>query len=348
MIARTSKSRRLGAFKSNNQVVFPRSEANRRAASADLREVAEAFCNTRCQNTLRHRRRIAIVPDWSTASTRQPVIFRKNELFFCHRGKLAQEIRNELGLSRATTMTDPHETRLTDASRPLSADDITCRIAATYEERLAAFRLIYESYREKGLIEENEYEIRVTPYQLLPTTNVFIACHRGKVICTVTLIGDGELGLPMESIYFEEVQAERERGLVLGEVSSLAVRDVEFKSFLPIFIKLLRMMSQHARAYGFDQFMIATHPKHARFYKRFMGYEQIGGTKEYPSVCHAPAVACCLNFERIDRERPACYSQVFGIPVPPEQLRAQPMPDDEIELFQPASELAGECVPMMA
>jgi hypothetical protein len=41
------------------------------------------------------------------------------------------------------------------------------------------------------------------------TTNAFSASVRGKVICTVALVGDGEMVLPMESSSFEEVDAAR-------------------------------------------------------------------------------------------------------------------------------------------
>lgn len=224
---------------------------------------------------------------------------------------------------------------------------VTFRIASTREDRATAFRLVYQNYLRKGLIEANKYQIRLTPYHLLPTTNVFIASIDDEIIATVSLIGDGELGLPMEGVYPDEVNRARDLGLSVGEVSSLAVRDVKFSSFLPIFVKLTRLMAQHSRMYGMDQFLIATHPKHARFYQRFMGFEQIGTQTEYPSVKNAPAVAYCLDFDRIDRERPACYDQFFGITLAESELLTHPMPPDEVHLFRPASDLAQKCLPMM-
>ena len=43
--------------------------------------------------------------------------------------------------------------------------------------------------------------MRVTPYHLLPTTEIFIALHQGEVVLTYTLVLDGRLGVPMESVY---------------------------------------------------------------------------------------------------------------------------------------------------
>ena len=222
------------------------------------------------------------------------------------------------------------------------------KIASSLAERTEAYRLVYQNYVRKGLIEPNRYELRVTPYHLLPTTNTFLAIRDGEVLATVTLIGDGELGLPMESIYGREVEAARERGLYVGEVTCLATHELDFQAFLPVFVRLTRLMAQHARAYGMDQFLIATHPKHARFYQRFMGFHQIGGYKDYPSVQNAPAVACCLDFIKIDRERPACYDQFFGTSLPDTELFPRPMSHAEAEFFQPVTQWGRQCVPICA
>ncbi len=153
---------------------------------------------------------------------------------------------------------------------------IECRIANSKDDRLAAFRLIYEHYVKAGLIPPNRFRYRVTPYQLLPSTQVFLAVQDEKPICTVSLVADGTPGLPMETIYRKEVTQSRERNLFVGEVSCLAGCTTDFRSFLPIFVQLTRLMAQYARKNGMHQFLIAVHPKHAGFYKRFMGFEEIG------------------------------------------------------------------------
>ena len=94
--------------------------------------------------------------------------------------------------------------------------DIEFKVAATQDERMAAFQLVYESYLQTGLIEPNPYQMRVTPYHLLPTTEVFVATCQGETIFTGTLVADGELGLPMESIFGREVALRREQDLFLS------------------------------------------------------------------------------------------------------------------------------------
>lgn len=241
-----------------------------------------------------------------------------------------------------------------DTNLDISADlpvapfkEITYRIAKTQEEREAAFALVYEAYVQTGLIEPNEFRVRVTPYHLLPTTNIFIAVYQEEIIGTVTLIGDGELGLPMDSIYGHEVDSLRDQGYSLGEVSCLAHRRQHIKQTLPLFVQMTRLMAQHARFNGMDQFLIAVHPRHAQFYMRFMGFEQIGLERSYPTVRNNPAIACSLNFPRIDLERPACYNQFFGEPISTSELHSAPMTPLETELFADAVDEGSLTVPCL-
>lgn len=221
-------------------------------------------------------------------------------------------------------------------------------VAATPAEREAAFRLAHQAYLRAGLAADNSYGMRVTPYHLLPTTSVFLAQCDGQAAVTVSLVGDGELGLPMEAIYAEEVRALRNRGLRLAEVSTLADRRAAFDRGLPAFIELSRLMVQCARFHDYDRLLISVHPRHARFYRRFMSFEPLAGERSYPFVRNRPAVALFLDFARLDRERPARYEQFFGAPYPAEALRTFPMPADERERLAPvaaccaASTTAGE------
>ena len=82
---------------------------------------------------------------------------------------------------------------------------------------------------------------------------------------------------------------------------------------------------------------MAVHSKHARFYERFMGYEQVGTLRDYSPVQDAPAVACGLDFARIDRLRPKCWDNFFALPLPESQLRCQSMSPEDVTFFHPAS-----------
>ena len=223
------------------------------------------------------------------------------------------------------------------------------KLADNMYERAAAFRLTYRKYVTTGLIEPNAYRMRVTPFHLLPSTHVFVSIHKGNLTATLTLVGDGVQGLPMECVYADEVNRLRAKGYSVAEVGCLAFESANSKRrFWPAFMHLNRLMAQFARQRGIDGLLIAIHPRHLDVYRRLMGFEQIGPVRSYPSVCNHPAVACWLDFAKVDSERPPCYESIFGEPIPVGQLRGRPISASERRFFHPASQLAGPCLPLAA
>jgi hypothetical protein len=177
--------------------------------------------------------------------------------------------------------------------------------------------------------------MRVTPYHLFPSTDVFVALLRGEVISTVSLVGDSPMGLPMESIYHDVVAQRREQRLRVAEVTCLADRRRDFYRFLPVFVELSRILVQTARRHAVDQLLVTVHPKHARFYERFLAFQQVGQPKSYPLVCDHPAVALCLDFAHVDQQRAEDYQRLFGRPVPEAKLQPQPMSQADCDYFRP-------------
>jgi hypothetical protein len=217
---------------------------------------------------------------------------------------------------------------------PSDENQVSYKVASSPDERAEAFGLVYKAYLRAGLIDENPFEMRVTPHHLLPTTDVFLAQVRGVVISTVSLVADGELGLPMESIYRDELAELRGRGGRLAEVTSLADRRRYLSRTLPVFVSLMRLLGQSARKRGIDRLLVAVHPRHAKFYQRFLKFEALGGQRSYPLVRNNPAVALTLDFERLDRTRPLGYEVFFGDAIADEQLRPWPMCDAERQRFE--------------
>ena len=215
----------------------------------------------------------------------------------------------------------------------ITTADVQYRIASTKEERAAAFRLVYSSYLRSGLGEPNACRMRVTPYHLRPTTEVFLATCNGQAIFTMSLVVDGELGLPMECVYAEEVARRRHQGLILAEVSCLADRRNRFRGFLPVFLGVSRLMAQHAWCRGVHELLVAVHPRHARFYQRFMAFSPFGQLRSYPTVRNNPAVALVLNFDQVDRDRPRSFDTFFGQCIPECQFRPQPITPAQRKYF---------------
>jgi hypothetical protein len=192
----------------------------------------------------------------------------------------------------------------------------------------------------------NSYEMRVTPYHLMPTTDVLIAEYQGDVIFTLSLVIDGALGVPMEHVYGEEIAGLRRQGLLVGEVSCLADRRSQFARFFPVFLRTTRLLFQYAHRRGLDALVIAVHPKHARFYRRYFDFRVIGEQKEYPTVRNNPALALWMEFARVDREGPQSYRSLLADPLDDEELRPHPMSLADCDYFGGMIDPSFQCVPI--
>jgi hypothetical protein len=205
----------------------------------------------------------------------------------------------------------------------------TIEIATCPQDVKAALRLVYRAYLDKGLIRPNPYAMRVTPYHLSPETEVFMASVHGQPACSVSLVRDGKWGLPMESLFREEVSCRRAEGFVCAEASCLADRRKNQTRSFPLVARLMNFTIQCAEYRGIDQLMIAVHPKHSRFYQRFLGFQQITtDERAYDAVCNSPAVALALDIPRLSLDFPAAYKRVFSRPFSDEDLRYRSISDE--------------------
>jgi hypothetical protein len=212
-------------------------------------------------------------------------------------------------------------------------EDIQLRVAATRDERQAVFELIYRSYLRAGLCTKNDSGMRATPYQLLASTDIMLAELRGQVISTVSLVRDGDLELPMESLFPEEVAARRAAGARLAEVSCLADRRQGTARFFGLFCELSRLMAQLAHATDVDELVVVVNPRHAPLYRRYMAFEQVGDVREYDVVGGFPAVPLSLNFAKAKAEKPKKWQEFFGNPLPEHVLQSCPISADDRYYF---------------
>jgi hypothetical protein len=220
-------------------------------------------------------------------------------------------------------------------SEPFTPTGLEFRLARQSEDRLGAFQLIHKAYVRSGLGEASPLGMRATPYQILPTSQIFVGLLREEVVSTVSLIGDGELGLPMDVVFRREIQPLREAGHQVAEVSCLADRRQSGRRFLDSFKELTRLMAQFARYEGIESLLITVHPRHAPFYTRYLGFTPLSDRiADCPHVQGNPAIALRLEFARIDRDRPACWDDYFSQWMEREELRPYTVSDEEMTFLQ--------------
>ena len=218
-----------------------------------------------------------------------------------------------------------------DRRTAAGSSEMVFEIARTCEDFESALRLLYESYVRAGLAVRNPSGIRLTPYHLLNTTEVFVAKIRGEVVMTISLIADGELGLPMEAMYANEIEELRTLGKRVAEVGCFADRRLDVTGFSPAFNTLTKLLVQTARHRGQDTLVVAVHPRHAKFYRRLLGFQDIGGLAYCEYVSNRPAVALLLDLTQQHGTKQ--YNAFAQDPFPVSALQTKAFDQDTMRYF---------------
>jgi hypothetical protein len=168
------------------------------------------------------------------------------------------------------------------------------RLITEAEELQAARALVTRRYAAQGYATDGAFDA----YLENPATTTF-GLFEGDILCgTISLVPDGQQGLPMDSVYREELAPLRAKGKRLAEVVQFAVDDERHTGLsalagslvaIPLFGDVLsRAIEQHI-----DTLCISINPKHDRFYA-MLGFREIGALKQYGAV-EAPAIGRVLD-----------------------------------------------------
>lgn len=175
-------------------------------------------------------------------------------------------------------------------------------------DREAAYRLVYHSYRKKGLTETSERGMYVNRFLLNPETVTFIGKLEDRVELTVTSIPDSKNRLPMDVIFGDCLEPLRSGGRRLVEFGMLAVNPMLFDPASYTLQDPLKMVSvyslfrialQHALfVKGYTDVMFAIPPKHEALY-RFMGVSAISDVRYY-SKYNTPAICMRIDLKNMN------------------------------------------------
>lgn len=172
--------------------------------------------------------------------------------------------------------------------------DVRVKMAETANEALAAGRVLHDAYVGRDLTRAHPSGIRTSAHALLPSTHTFIATLGGRVVGTMSLIGDSPLGLPLEAVYGAEVEQMRRDRNTLAEVGALAILP-GFRN-KGIVCLLNRLMFQVAETIGVDKLVVAVHPAVQEIYRASLLFERFGKETRYPGLsAKARAVGLALD-----------------------------------------------------
>jgi hypothetical protein len=207
-------------------------------------------------------------------------------------------------------------------------------MASEQAEWEQAYQMLATNYQSRGYEPPTGKLVRFTPFHALPDTVTFVAKHGDRVLATLSVVVDNTLlGLPIESIYPEEIAALRRQGRRLTEGTSLADRDLGLREFVQVFVTLLRMAMQYARHVGSDTWLITVNPRHKNFYSKAMGFVPLGPCRACPTVQDHPAEAYMLTDELMRTNAPKMHQQIFGENLPRAALTPRAMPPDLVDHF---------------
>jgi hypothetical protein len=164
------------------------------------------------------------------------------------------------------------------------------KLAATLDDVIDAWELVYQSYRSKGLIGPNAQGIHLVPEAIQPNTAVVVGRIHGLVVSTMTIYPDGERGLPLQRVYKEKLDALRLGGRELVEVGLFADRREKIERSVFALMELMRQTFFYALHRGASDILIGVHPHHAGFYKRCFAFEVFAETAGCPAVNGSPMV----------------------------------------------------------
>jgi len=242
-------------------------------------------------------------------------------------------------LRRDRAHTEPARARVRRFAEPQAipvpgiAREVLVKIASEPEEWEQAFQLVATNYQERGY-EATDKPYRFTPYHALPDTTVFVAKREGRVIATFSLVADNSvLGLPLESLYADEVADLRRQGRRMAEVTSLAMTELGQREFLQVFTTLIKVMKQYHVSRGGDTWVITVNPRHRNFYCKVLGYQPLGPCKPYESVGNAPAEGYLLDRDSMRTNAPSAYERIFGEWLPAPVLASVSLPRPFIRYF---------------
>ena len=214
------------------------------------------------------------------------------------------------------------------------AGNVTVKFASERQEWEEAFKIVATAYKSRGYEVASSKLLRFTPFHALPDTHTLVAKRDGHVVATLGIVLDNQmLGLPMESIYNEEIANLRQEGRRIVETTCLADTGLGIREFMTIFVALIRLHFQYHTSQGGDTFAITVNPRHKSFYQKILGFVPLGPLRSYGCVQDAPAEALWLDNAGLKLRAPRMYEEIYGEDLPSQALVPTRLPRELIRTF---------------
>jgi hypothetical protein len=179
--------------------------------------------------------------------------------------------------------------------------DVIFKLAETKDELEQAFKLLHDSYVRAHYMDPKPSGMRITPYHALPTTTTLIAKVGTKVIATVSLIRQTNMGLPVQQIY--DVSQIMEPGQQAVEISSLAIdpgyrgKDAQILFWLSKYV-----LTYCYKYFSVDFMFVAIGPWHADLYENIILFKRLHYVEKYSFSNGVPAAVGYIDLRNYSNE----------------------------------------------
>lgn len=182
----------------------------------------------------------------------------------------------------------------------IQTDEIVFQAAATRADFIQAFEIVHDQYVASGLMDPHPSGLRITEYNLVPSTSVYVIKQGDQVLGAASLIPRSVFRLPAEALFDLHSLIRSEQHYV--EFSGLAVRASSATKVTRLSTMFTLYLLQVAKVnHGFTHALATCHPRHAKYYRRY-GFETVQGTavRDYDFVKGSPAECIVLDFRILD------------------------------------------------
>ncbi|MCB0337252.1 MAG: hypothetical protein KDD62_13130 [Bdellovibrionales bacterium] len=166
--------------------------------------------------------------------------------------------------------------------------NVAARPCFSAQDVYQVLRLSYRSYVTQGLCDLNRESIYINKFLISPRARAFMLEAGNTVIGGITIVEDGELGLPLDSLYPAETRDFRKSRFKLAEVGSCCLDPKLFGSQLgPIVqdplrlhaaLSLLKILHNYAVHRELSHLLISVHPANVELFE-FLGFHSFGPAK---------------------------------------------------------------------
>jgi GNAT superfamily N-acetyltransferase len=175
--------------------------------------------------------------------------------------------------------------------------DVQVARASNADDLRGAYGLVHEIFLEQGFIRSFPGDLRVRPFEAMPSTATFIAKRNGRILGAQSLIGDTAIGLPCDRAFEDELDDLRDEGRTVCEAAAEAIAADGCRG--TVATELMRCCFAQALAAGATDLITAIPPQRLGFYE-FLGFEEFSEVRRYSEKLNRPVLLARIDLAGLD------------------------------------------------